>query len=215
MQIFAPNYYKEFKCIADKCRHSCCIGWEIDIDHTTLKFYEDLKTPLGEKIRKNISREGDAHFILGEGERCPFLEDGGLCEIIRTMGETATCNICRDHPRFRTFYENFEEIGLGLCCEEAARLILNFKEPFSQVSLEGEGEVSISEDEAEVLSLRDEVIKVLSEREKKVSERFCILSEMFGFSVSDMLSEKLLDLYFSLERLDEKWTACLSDMSEY
>ena len=215
MQTFVPNYYKEFKCIADKCRHSCCIGWEIDIDSTTLEFYDNLKTPLGEKIRKNISHDGDAHFILGEGERCPFLEESGLCEIIRTMGESATCNICRDHPRFRTFYENFTEMGLGLCCEEAARIVLNFEEPFSLVSLAGEEEITMTEDEAEVLSLRDEVIKVLSKREKKVSERFYVLSEMFGFSLSDMLSKELLDLYVSLERLDEKWTECLSGISEH
>ena len=27
-----PDYYKEFQCIADQCEHSCCIGWEIDVD---------------------------------------------------------------------------------------------------------------------------------------------------------------------------------------
>ena len=30
MTVTVPSYYKDFKCIADKCRHSCCIGWEID-----------------------------------------------------------------------------------------------------------------------------------------------------------------------------------------
>ena len=39
MKLFAPKYYGSFKCIADKCEHSCCIGWEIDIDDTTLKKY--------------------------------------------------------------------------------------------------------------------------------------------------------------------------------
>ena len=36
MKLFAPEYYKQFKCIADKCTHSCCIGWEIDIDEEAL-----------------------------------------------------------------------------------------------------------------------------------------------------------------------------------
>ena len=40
MIMLVPNYYKDFLCIADKCRHSCCIGWEIDIDEETLEFYE-------------------------------------------------------------------------------------------------------------------------------------------------------------------------------
>ena len=32
MKTYAPKYYQQFHCIADKCKHSCCIGWEIDID---------------------------------------------------------------------------------------------------------------------------------------------------------------------------------------
>ena len=42
MKLYAPKYYKNFKCIADRCPHSCCIGWEIDIDRTTLTKYESL-----------------------------------------------------------------------------------------------------------------------------------------------------------------------------
>ncbi len=215
MNTLVPNYYKDFKCNADKCRHSCCIGWEIDIDCDTLEFYKGLKTPLGEKIMANISDEGKAHFILGEGERCPFLEKSGLCEIIRNMGDEATCDICREHPRFRTFYENFTETGLGLCCEEAARLILNFKEPFGLTLLEGDGEIELSEDEAEILSMRNDVISALTNRERPLSERFEKLSEMFGFSFDGILPEGLLPVYMSLERLDESWTECLRSIWEY
>jgi lysine-N-methylase len=32
MKLIAPDTYPEFCCIADRCRHSCCIGWEIDVD---------------------------------------------------------------------------------------------------------------------------------------------------------------------------------------
>ena len=35
MKIFAPDYYRDFKCSAGNCKHSCCIGWEIDIDEDT------------------------------------------------------------------------------------------------------------------------------------------------------------------------------------
>ena len=42
MKLFAPKYYEDFSCIADKCRHSCCIGWEIDIDPETLAKYSAL-----------------------------------------------------------------------------------------------------------------------------------------------------------------------------
>ena len=35
MQNAYPDYYPLFHCIADRCRHNCCIGWEIDIDSRT------------------------------------------------------------------------------------------------------------------------------------------------------------------------------------
>ena len=130
MQKIFPNYYKKFKCIADKCRHSCCIGWEIDVDEDTLDYYNTLDSELGDRIRKSI--EGDTpHFALGEGERCPFLNTRGLCDIISELGEGGLCDICRLHPRFCNFYDGFTEIGLGLCCEEAARIVLTETEKFS------------------------------------------------------------------------------------
>ena len=38
MKLIAPDYYNKFSCIADKCRHSCCVGWEIDIDENTNEY---------------------------------------------------------------------------------------------------------------------------------------------------------------------------------
>ena len=42
MKIFAPDYYRDFKCSAGNCRHSCCIGWEIDIDYETAELYKNV-----------------------------------------------------------------------------------------------------------------------------------------------------------------------------
>ena len=53
--------YSEFKCKADKCKHSCCKGWEIDIDEDTLLYYKSLDTELGNEIRQNI-HEGEDTF---------------------------------------------------------------------------------------------------------------------------------------------------------
>ena len=48
MQVF-PDYYKKFKCIASKCEHNCCIGWEIDIVGRTADYYKSVE---GEFCRK-------------------------------------------------------------------------------------------------------------------------------------------------------------------
>ena len=54
MSIFFPSYYKDFKCIADKCRHSCCVGWEIDVDDATMEKYKLIEGNMGDDIRAHI-----------------------------------------------------------------------------------------------------------------------------------------------------------------
>ncbi len=124
MKLYAPTYYKKFKCIADKCEHSCCIGWEIDIDKNTLQKYEKLKDGYGAVIRDSISMQDTPHFQLCAGDRCPHLDEYGLCKIILGVGEDYLCDICREHPRFYNF-TSVAEVGLGMSCPEAARLILS------------------------------------------------------------------------------------------
>ena len=123
MKLYAPKYYKNFRCIADKCDHSCCVGWEIDIDDSTLRKYESLEGRYGDVIRNSISVEGIPHFKLCEGDRCPHLDERGLCKIIMSSGEDYLCDICREHPRFYN-YTSVAEMGIGMSCREAARVIL-------------------------------------------------------------------------------------------
>ena len=124
MKIYVPNYYKNFRCIAGACKHSCCIGWEIDIDEDTLEVYKNVGGCFGKRLNESISPGEDTHFILAENERCPFLNDENLCDIYIELGEDNLCQICSDHPRFRNFYSDRIEMGLGLCCEAATDLIL-------------------------------------------------------------------------------------------
>ena len=123
MKLIAPDYYPQFRCIADKCRHSCCIGWEIDIDPETRETYRRVPGPFGERLNAAIEDGEVSTFRLGKGERCPMLNASGLCDLITALGEGALCQICADHPRFRSYFSDRTELGLGLCCEEAARLV--------------------------------------------------------------------------------------------
>ncbi len=124
MKLYAPSYYKSFKCIAEKCEHSCCIGWEIDIDGLTLEKYKSLSGGYGSEILKSIAFGETSCFKLCEGERCPHLNKDGLCKIILNVGEDYLCGICREHPRFYN-YTSVAEVGLGMSCRESARVILS------------------------------------------------------------------------------------------
>ncbi len=196
MKEVFPNYYEKFTCIADRCKHSCCIGWEIDIDEDTMELYRSLEGELAERIRNSISGEVP-HFVLQDGERCPFLNQNGLCDIISTLGDGAICDICYLHPRFSNFYEGFTETGLGLCCEEAARIILTEQEPFYIQIPE-----TIKKDD--FLREREEVFAILQNRSLTIFERFKMLAERYGLCF-EFSNEELYSFYMSLERLDQSW----------
>ena len=129
MKVRRPEYYDRFRCIAGACSDSCCIGWEIDIDEEKEALYRKIPGALGERMKHCIDWE-EGHFILqGKEERCPFLNQENLCDLILELGEESLCDICREHPRFYDWFDGLTEAGLGLCCEAAGRLVLAQEEP--------------------------------------------------------------------------------------
>lgn len=206
MQEVFPNYYHKFKCISEKCTHNCCIGWEINIDDETMQLYEALDTDMGKRIRENIGGV-NPHFVLSEDDRCPFLNETGLCDIISEYGEDAICDICYLHPRFKNFYSSFEEVGLGLSCEEAVRVVLGESEPFTIDTPE-----NIDANEELFFAKRKEILCVLQNRNKSIGERFKQLAEMFGLEFNFPMSY-LSEIYMSLERLDDEWTKKIENLN--
>ena len=201
-----PNYYKNFSCIADKCNHSCCIGWEIDIDEDTLEYYENMEGKMGELVRSRISYDGDPHFCLGNGDRCPFLNDRNLCDLILGLGEESLCYICSEHPRFKNEFGDRLEIGLGLCCEEAGRIILGQKEDFYL-----ESDESIETDD-EIIILRDKAIAAMQEKEKSFEDKCRDMLSLCGFEGKIANTEYMLRVLLTLEALDGEWHSFVSDV---
>lgn len=131
MILRMPKYCKNFRCIADKCKDNCCIGWEIDIDRETAEYYNKVVGDLGKRLKECIKTEGDVSSFILKGERCPFLNKRNLCDIIINEGEEHLCQICTDHPRYYEWFNGLKEGGIGLCCEEAARIVLSQTSPLS------------------------------------------------------------------------------------
>lgn len=217
MKYIAPNYYKKFKCIADKCKHSCCIGWEIDIDDNTYEKYLGVSGEFNTRLRENIENNNQiASFRLDENERCPFLNKNNLCDIILNIGEDYLCQICNDHPRFRNFYSGITEIGLGLCCEAAAELILTQTE---KVTLEIIDDDNINDEnynvENNLLKLRESIFDFLQDRSNSINQRLNNIIKHFNINYIDEITTETVDFLLSLERLDNKWTEILNDSKKY
>ena len=222
--MIVPDYYKEFHCIAGACRHSCCIGWEIDIDEETAARYRALPGEAGERLRRLIA--GDPpHFVLDSEDRCPCLTGENLCALILTQGEEALCQICRDHPRFRNEWPDRTEAGLGACCEEAARLILSQRTP---LKLEQDDTVCIGtaeeqrpdafaltdEEAAELLAFRDRLLAAIYGNDCTLEETEALLLRLADTALPGRTWAEWSAFYTGLERLDADWTEKLRELAD-
>ncbi|MBR2383601.1 MAG: flagellin lysine-N-methylase [Anaerotignum sp.] len=214
MKLIAPDYYTKFQCIADRCRHSCCIGWVIDVDADTLEYYHSVEGTLGKRLKNGIDEGGEtAHFILGEEERCPFLNHTGLCDLITELGEESLCQICTDHPRYRNFYSDRTEIGLGLCCEAAGELILKRKEKTTLVVLEDDGEnEELDVPDESLLTWREQLFAIAQNRNLTIEERAVSVLNAAEFTIPARSLAEWADIYLELERLEESWTDRLQEL---
>ncbi len=213
MKLMAPDFYREFHCIADRCRHSCCIGWEIDIDPETREKWRCVPGAFGARLNAAIDDSGEtACFRLGADERCPMLNASGLCDLITELGEGALCQICADHPRFRNFFTDRTEIGPGLCCEEAARLVLTRRTPLTLVTLEDDGaDESACEEETALLALRDQLIALVQDGTRPLPARLTEAEALGGLPIPH---RDWPAIYRGLERLDPAWDAALDSLAD-
>lgn len=228
MILRMPEYCRGFRCSADKCSDSCCIGWEIDIDDKTADYYMKAEGSFGERLRKNIQKGSPCSFVL-QNERCPFLNERNLCDIILNLGEDKLCHICDNHPRYYEWFEGLTEGGIGLCCEEAAVLILE------KGSDSGYWDREIPDEECDgydeefysfLFSVRERITAYLCDGSKPLYTVVCSVlhyAETIQFLADNALTEEvpeieeyiypsvepdraeILDIFGKLEPIDEKW----------
>ncbi len=210
MTLRAPKYYLNFACIADRCKHSCCIGWEIDVDDAARRKYSALRGGYGEEIKKSICGN-PPHFALREDDRCPHLDEHGLCRIIRELGEDYLCDICREHPRFYNSTARGREVGLGISCEEACKILLSSDDYAEMIEIgEEDGEIYTDFD---AVTEREKVYEILSDRNIPYSERLRAIAEKYGTAPEKLSDEEWKELISDLEYLDERHRELFSGYS--
>lgn len=167
-----PEYCRDFRCIAGECRDSCCKGWEIDIDEAAAEKYAAVNGAFGERLRNNIK---DSCFVLTEDERCPFLNEEGLCDIYTELGKDSLCRICSEHPRYFEWFGTVKEGGTGLCCEASAQLILS--RPFSLCEEEVPFEEAAGEYDEELFDIlyeaREAMLEAISDENIPFADSLC------------------------------------------
>ncbi len=212
MKTYVPDYYPRFRCKGGTCAHNCCIGWEIGVDEDTLAYYRRVPGELGKRLAENlVMGEDGATFRLTEGDRCPFLNGKNLCDIITCLGEEHLCGICAEHPRFRNYVNGRREMGLGLCCEEAAELILQNGDTVRWLLWADDGaEEESTPWEVALLERREEILSLLQDRRMSLSQRIGALTADPWYGKE---AKEWQETFFSLERLDEGWSGYLEHLT--
>lgn len=180
MRIRTLDHYEDFHCLAGDCPHSCCTQWDVVIDQETAERYTQVGGQLGKRLETacQVDEDGDLCFHLNGG-RCPFLNAENLCEIHLELGEEATSETCRMHPRFIEEYGPFREISLSASCPEANRLLLSSQEPLRILETwddqpEEEGDDWLPY----LLPLRARMLTLLQDRSKPIRRRFWELLDL-------------------------------------
>lgn len=177
MKIVYPDYIKDFKCSAGKCKDTCCAGWEVVVDPLSLEKYNKIPGCFGEKVRSKITvdEDGDTIFLSDNG-RCPFLNNENLCDIYINCGEDFLCDTCTLFPRFFNEFGSVKESGIGIGCPEAAKIILsqNSEWKFSSVEIDEQSDFEeIDEDLFNALQiLREKIFDILFD--KSISFDCCL-----------------------------------------
>ena len=178
MRFRVPGYYKQFTCIADRCIDNCCFGgWQIDIDKETIDYYDTVQGDFGDRLKKYVDKEAGC-FNLNDGQ-CPFLLENNLCEIYKELGPEHMGLVCTQFPRFTEYYGNIKETGIGMACEEAARIILNDSTPFileetdiDEEEIWGEYDSSLGQS---LFILRDKIMSMLDDTSLSLSDKLCVI----------------------------------------
>ncbi len=131
-QRLIPAYVSNFSCIGKDCESSCCSNWTITFDKASVRRYKKSKDPIVAKIaatsikpyRVGNSVDSFAKVKLDKTGHCAFLDQVGLCEIHKRLGEEALSTTCKTFPRQDVALNGQKRDSLSMGCPEAARKIL-------------------------------------------------------------------------------------------
>lgn len=214
MKQFILNYYPNFKCVANKCKHTCCAGWEMHIDNESLERYKNDNSAFSNALNHGINFK-KSKFKADKSGRCSFLNDNGLCELIINLGENSLCQVCRDHPRFRSFFNDRVETGLGFCCEEATKIILSFKDKIEPTLIaDDKKDFPLDFNQKNILEFRKKALDILRNRKIGINERIENLSSFCNLSFLEKDFNKIVKTFISFERLDKSWTKRLKKIKK-
>ena len=206
MKNYQPDYYNNFKCIADKCSITCCQEWKIAVDDATNRKWKKLSADKVSGKSDNLSsytcHKDDSLVIkLDEKHRCPFLSKDKLCHLVMTYSDEVLSETCALFPREIHRFSTHEERTLMPCCPAVIDLWCEKPVTFPVIS-ETLNNLSTA------FLIRDNLIKLISDQglsvEQALLDGLYILLELYK---NQPITNAHIQEYFSRHTLNELNTA--------
>lgn len=178
MAELIQEFYHQFHCVADQCSFTCCQEWEIAIDSDTYQVWKKKAySCTGRKLNSYTKKEnGRRQVKLLENQKCPFLREDRLCQLVMDYGDEILSQTCATFPRQSHVFSNRVEHSVVSCCPE----VIDYFAAADTVNFQQKEELAWSEeatDEEKLLfDIREEMMRVLSDKRYSVSEALKMLS---------------------------------------
>ena len=206
--ILKIKEYDKFKCIADKCKFTCCKGWDINVDTNTYKKWreKDELNYLLDNVRFIKSNGENSYLIKKETKGvCPLLNEEGLCNIVINHGEEYLSSTCKSFPRIENDFDDVKELTLSCSCPEVVNIISNMNE---KIYIESDEALSYSEDLGS-LQIREALVNIIQKEDISIENKLIIsYNVLFNILNSDDLDYEalmeFLEIYKSEKYIKEE-----------
>ncbi len=201
LNIIEPNYFKEFQCLCDKCKNTCCQSWSIFINRK--EYIKCKNTPKSKELQKKCdnsfrrfrrSDHPDKYALLhfNENGKCPMLSPEGMCELQIECGYKILPQICKQFPRIQFIYLNSMERYLSTGCEEVVHLLMSLTDGIELINggetnyenigirtVIAENANDLQSDKKFYWDIKTLFIKIMKNRNYSVEDRLILLGIAF------------------------------------
>lgn len=213
MKVVKFAYYDEFHCIGPECTDTCCKQWSIYfskrdyLKHKNAHCSSELKSILEQSLVRIKGKDKDencfAMIKFDENDKCPMLNNNGLCMVQKELGEKALSAVCYTFPRLLgQVGRNAVVLACNTTCPHVVEMLMNYPEGLKVIEEELNNVKDLNNGIFSLQSVNEEwegypyywVIKnaqidILQNRNFNVPERMLILG-YFCKKANDYLSDK-------------------------
>jgi len=199
--IVKPEFYDEFRCIADQCPFTCCGGWDISVDTETYHKWKSNEKQSGyfmDNINvKKYRKEAQYYIKMGRRKSCPFLDEKGLCNIVTHHGEEYLSNTCKAFPRIKNSFGALTEYSISCACPTVVDTIKRIN---GKMKFFCEGNENSWNDLPLEYQIRETMIAILQNSGFYLKERVLLIFHMLLTMKNELLITKNMINQYQSER---------------